>query len=133
MVGFGTPSNTSGKRGLNIYSNMWKTRVMPLFPIIIKPNVGGSGAGILKFNTKKELKEFVKLNSLNMGIDHTALVQEYLPARNNSVVRIEILNEQFLYAIKLLRDCDFACKNTTMDERQLAHSILADICGGVNA
>jgi len=88
-------------RVINDVSKILKASEGLMFPIIIKPNVGGSGAGILKFNTKKELKEFVKLNSLNMGIDHTALVQEYLPARNNSVVRIEILNEQFLYAIKL--------------------------------
>ena len=36
-----------------------------------------------------------------LGPDGTGLVQEKLPARGNSIVRVEILNGKFLYAIRL--------------------------------
>src|SRR5689334_25127391 len=33
------------------------------FPIVVKPNIGGSGAGVTKFNTLEELKAAVEANS----------------------------------------------------------------------
>jgi hypothetical protein len=36
-----------------------------------------------------------------LGIDHTALVQEYIPARDGHIVRVETLGGKFLYAIKV--------------------------------
>jgi len=71
------------------------------FPVLVKPNVGGSGAGIRSFSTTEELREAVNDESLELGLDGTALVQEHLPAADESVVRIEILGGEFLYAIRL--------------------------------
>ncbi len=71
------------------------------FPVVLKPNIGGSGAGIVKFDTPAELAESVAGGEFDLGLDHTALVQEYLPARENRIVRVEILNGEFLYAIRL--------------------------------
>jgi hypothetical protein len=71
------------------------------FPVLVKPNVGGSGAGIRSFATRKELREAVAATSLELGLDGTALVQEQLQAADESVVRIEILGGEFLYAIRL--------------------------------
>lgn len=71
------------------------------FPVVIKANIGGSGAGITKFETVDELDEAVTLGSIDLGLDDLALVQEYLPARGNSIVRVEVLNGKFLYAIRL--------------------------------
>jgi hypothetical protein len=71
------------------------------FPVIVKPNIGGSGAKIVKFNTIHELREAVRHDILDLGIDHTALVQEYLPAEGDSIVRVEILGGAYLYAIRL--------------------------------
>jgi hypothetical protein len=71
------------------------------FPVIIKPNIGGSGAMIVKFNTPQELGAAAADDTLDLGIDHTALVQEYLPAEDDSIVRVEILGGEYLYAIRL--------------------------------
>ena len=71
------------------------------YPIITKANIGGSGAGITQFDTPEELAEAVEQGTIDMGIDHTALVQEKLPARDNQIVRVEVLNGKFLYAIKV--------------------------------
>lgn len=68
------------------------------FPIVVKPNIGGSGAKIRRFDSLDELKA---ADDLDLGIDQTALVQEYLPAREGHIVRVEILNGEFLYAINV--------------------------------
>jgi ribosomal protein S6-L-glutamate ligase RimK-like protein len=68
------------------------------FPVIVKPNIGGSGAGITSYETLAELEAA----EVELGLDGTALVQEQLPAEGDSIVRIEILDGRFLYAIRLL-------------------------------
>ena len=71
------------------------------FPVVIKPNIGGSGAKIVKFNFPQELRDAAESGSLDLGIDHTALVQEYLEAQGESIIRVEILGGEFLYAIQV--------------------------------
>lgn len=71
------------------------------FPVILKPNIGGSGAKIVKFNAPDALKEAARLGTLDLGIDHSALVQEYLPVKGDSIVRVEVLGGEYLYAIRL--------------------------------
>ncbi|MEE9224983.1 MAG: hypothetical protein V3U68_02150 [Bacteroidota bacterium] len=51
------------------------------FPIAVKPNIGGRGARIQRFEDLGQLQTKVDQGSLDLGIDHTALVQEFLPAR----------------------------------------------------
>jgi hypothetical protein len=67
------------------------------FPVVVKPNVGGSGAGIVSFASLDELAAA----EVELGVDGTALVQEQLPAEGDAVVRVEVLDGRFLYAIKL--------------------------------
>lgn len=71
------------------------------YPIIVKPNIGGSGAGMRRFDTPEVLTEAVEQNQLELGPDHTALVQEYLKPKNARIVRVETLAGRFLYAIRL--------------------------------
>jgi hypothetical protein len=68
------------------------------FPVLVKPNVGGSGAGITAYASPDELAAA----EIDLGVDGTALVQEQLPAEGDAIVRIEILDGRFLYAIRLL-------------------------------
>jgi D-ala D-ala ligase C-terminus len=68
------------------------------FPLLVKPNVGGSGAGIVSFDSLDELEAA----ELDFGLDRTALVQERIPARDGSIVRVEILGGKLLYAIRIL-------------------------------
>jgi hypothetical protein len=68
------------------------------FPVLVKPNVGGSGAGITSYASPDELADA----EIDLGVDGTALVQEQLPAEGDAIVRIEILDGRFLYAIRLL-------------------------------
>jgi glutathione synthase/RimK-type ligase-like ATP-grasp enzyme len=68
------------------------------YPVLVKPNVGGSGAGIRSFASPDELAEA----ELDLGLDGTALVQELVPAAGGSIVRVEILGGELLYAIRIL-------------------------------
>jgi glutathione synthase/RimK-type ligase-like ATP-grasp enzyme len=71
------------------------------FPIAVKPNIGGAGAGIIRFNSLASLEEAVENDAISLGIDETALVQEFIPARGGHINRVETLNGKFLYAIKV--------------------------------
>lgn len=71
------------------------------YPVIIKPNIGGSGAKIERFETPAALQEAANTGAIDLGLDSLGLVQEQLPARGSSIVRVEVLNGKFLYAIRL--------------------------------
>ncbi len=67
------------------------------FPVV-KPDVGGSGAGIMSFSDENQLAEAAADGSLDFGPDGSALVQEHLPARDDHVHRVEILGDRYLTA-----------------------------------
>ena len=71
-------------------------------PVLLKPNIGGSGAGIRSFTSMDELADAVREGGIDFGIDHVGLLQEHLPAQDDAIVRIEIVGGEFLYAIRLL-------------------------------
>jgi len=71
------------------------------FPVVVKANVGGSGAGIVRYDTPVSLADAAAGGRLDFGVDHTALVQEFVPARGGHITRVELLGGKFLYAIKV--------------------------------
>lgn len=76
------------------------------YPVVVKPNIGGSGAGIRRFDTPGDLDVAVSAGSLELGLDQTALVQEYIPVEDQGIVRVEVLDGKFLYAIRVFADAD---------------------------
>ncbi|HEY6308115.1 MAG TPA: hypothetical protein VI488_16820 [Candidatus Angelobacter sp.] len=70
-------------------------------PIVVKPNIGGSGAGVTRFNSIKQLEEAAGSGQLYLGLDSTALVQEFIPARGGHIVRVEVVGCRYLYGIKV--------------------------------
>ena len=71
------------------------------FPVVVKANIGGSGAGIVRFDTPADLEKAAADVRLDLGLDSTALVQEYVPARGGHITRVETLGGKFLYAINV--------------------------------
>lgn len=69
------------------------------FPLVVKANIGGSGAGIVRFDSMDELRVAVADGGLPTSIDGVLLVQDYVPARGGTITRIETLDRRFLYAI----------------------------------
>ena len=72
------------------------------YPVMVKANVGGSGAGIIRYDTAEELQAAAVADRLTpVGVDGVALVQEYVPAREAQVIRCEVLAGKLFYAIAL--------------------------------
>lgn len=76
------------------------------WPVVVKPNIGGSGAGVKRFDHPTQLAVAAAqpagtAEGLALGMDSTALVQEFIPARDAHIVRVEVLNGRYLYAIKV--------------------------------
>ncbi len=72
------------------------------FPVLVKPNCGGAGSGIQRFDSLGDLA--AGAGSLELGCDHTALVQEHIPSRDGSCYRVEVLDGQVLYCVRIQRD-----------------------------
>ena len=102
-------------KSIDIYSNLHNTNV-PLIKILINL-----------------LDLFRELINQKINIGPGKFIRNKIILKNLNQYGRQFSDDEILYAIKLLRDCDFAFKNTSMDERYLAHSILAGICGRVNA
>ena len=71
------------------------------FPLVVKANIGGSGAGIVRYDTMDELRAAIADAALPTSIDGVLLVQDYVPARNGTVTRIETLDRAYLYALDI--------------------------------
>jgi hypothetical protein len=71
------------------------------FPLVLKPNIGGSGAGIERFDSPEQLRRAVEENRLYFGIDSIALVQEAFTPRGGIITRVEVLCGEYLYGIQI--------------------------------
>jgi glutathione synthase/RimK-type ligase-like ATP-grasp enzyme len=69
------------------------------FPVIVKPNIGGSGALMRRFDTQGELADAIP--AIDLGPDGTGLVQEFLESEDGAIRRVEFLGGEYLYAIKI--------------------------------
>ena len=71
------------------------------FPVVVKPNIGGSGAGITRFDSPTMLRDAAESGVIDLGVDRVALVQELAPLRDAHITRVEVLDGKFLYAINV--------------------------------
>ncbi len=69
------------------------------FPLLVKANIGGAGAGIARFDDREALRAALADQDLPRSIDGVLLVQEVIPARGDRITRIETLDRDYLYAI----------------------------------
>ncbi|MBM7114522.1 ATP-grasp domain-containing protein [Archangium primigenium] len=74
------------------------------FPLVVKVNIGGSGAGVVRYDSLEQLTQAVAEGTTPESIDSVLLVQEFIPTRDRRVVRAETLDGRFLYAISLTTD-----------------------------
>jgi hypothetical protein len=71
------------------------------FPVLVKPNIGGSGALIERFDDREALD--TRAHALDFGPDGVALLQEYVEPRDGAIVRVEVLDGRTLYAIRIVK------------------------------
>jgi glutathione synthase/RimK-type ligase-like ATP-grasp enzyme len=71
------------------------------YPVLVKANVGGSGAGITRYDSEEQLQAAADAGQIDLGVDGVALVQELAPMRDGHITRVETLGGDFLYAINV--------------------------------
>ena len=69
------------------------------FPLVVKANIGWSGAGIVRYDSLDQLRAMAADGMVPDSIDKVWLVQEYVPARGGRITRLETMAGRFLYAI----------------------------------
>jgi glutathione synthase/RimK-type ligase-like ATP-grasp enzyme len=72
-----------------------------VFPLLVKANIGGSGAGIVRYSSADELRASVADRFVPQSVDQVLLVQDYVPPRGGTIIRLETLGGHFLYAIEI--------------------------------
>jgi glutathione synthase/RimK-type ligase-like ATP-grasp enzyme len=71
------------------------------YPLLVKANIGGSGAGIVRFSSADELRSAIDGGTIPNSVDRVLLVQDYVPPRGGTIIRVETLGGNFLYAIEV--------------------------------
>lgn len=70
------------------------------YPVLTKPNVGGSGSGIARYDHQADLEIAVNAEAIDLGIDGTGLVQKIVESADGLVYRIEMLGIELFYATR---------------------------------
>ena len=76
------------------------------FPLIVKANIGGSGANVARYDDAASLGRAAAEGALPQSIDRVLLVQDYVPPREGKTTRVETLGGRFLYAIEVASSGD---------------------------
>jgi len=71
------------------------------WPLMVKANIGGSGAGITRYGSEEELAASIHDGTVPDSVDSVLLVQDYVPPRGGIITRVETLGGKFLYAIEV--------------------------------
>ena len=96
-LGYGVPETRVVHRREDLLAAAQSMR----WPLLVKANIGGSGAGIVRYGSEDELAGSIAEGSVPGSVDSVLLVQDYVPARGGAITRVETLGGRFLYAIEV--------------------------------
>jgi len=77
------------------------------FPLLVKANIGGAGAGIVRYDSMAEIQAAIKAGFVPQSVDRVLLVQAYVEPHGERICRMETLGGRFLYAIDIAVDGNF--------------------------
>ena len=76
------------------------------FPLVVKADIGGAGAGIVRYDDAGALHEAIALGAVPASINGVTLVQDYVPRRHDRITRVETMGGRYLYALDIQSDGD---------------------------
>ena len=76
------------------------------FPLVVKADIGGAGAGIVRYADAGALHEAIALGAVPTSINGVTLVQDYVPRRHDRITRVETMGGRYLYALDIESDGD---------------------------
>lgn len=68
---------------------------------IVKDNRSGSGIGVKLVNNREGLIKYLESPDYKQPIDGITLIQQYIQSPEPFITRVEIINHQFIYAVKV--------------------------------
>lgn len=71
------------------------------WPVILKPNRGGKGLGVLKFDTVEELTSYIRSDDYAEPLDGIWLLQAYIQPAEPFITRCEFVGQSFVYAVQV--------------------------------
>ncbi len=77
------------------------------FPLLVKANIGGAGAGIARYDSMAEIQAAIQAGIVPQSVDRVLLVQAYVEPHGERICRVETLGGRFLYAIDITVDGNF--------------------------
>ncbi len=77
------------------------------WPVIVKPNRGGKGLGVEKFDSLDDVKQAIARLADDDPLDGIYLLQEYVKSEQPYIVRCEYVGGKFLYAVKVSTEGGF--------------------------
>jgi hypothetical protein len=96
-LGFAIPAS----RVVHRVADLLSTAEGMAYPLLVKANIGGSGAGITRYASREELARSIEEGSVPRSIDQVLLLQDYVPAAGGTILRIETLGGRYLYALEV--------------------------------
>ena len=86
------------------------------WPVILKPNRGGKGLGVMKFDDSEALRSFIEGPDYAEPLDGIWLLQQFIQSVEPFITRCEFVGQRFIYAVQV----------DTSDGFELCP---ADVCG----
>ena len=70
-------------------------------PVILKPNRGGKGQGVMLFQTIESLRDHVQGDDFEAPVDGVSLVQQFVQSPEPFITRAEFIDGRFFYAVRV--------------------------------
>ena len=71
------------------------------WPVILKPNRGGKGLGVMKFDDIDALRGFVESGDYADPLDGIWLLQQFIQSVEPFITRCEFVGQRFIYAVQV--------------------------------
>ncbi|MCC5880576.1 MAG: alpha-L-glutamate ligase [Idiomarina sp.] len=71
------------------------------WPLILKPNRGGKGLGVMKFDDLDALRSFVDSDQYAEPLDGIWLIQQFIQSVEPFITRCEFVGQRFIYAVQV--------------------------------
>ncbi|MGF1476980.1 MAG: RimK family alpha-L-glutamate ligase [Geminicoccaceae bacterium] len=70
-------------------------------PWVLKPNRGGKGHGVVRFDDKQGLLDHIRSDAFEDATDGISLIQRYVEAAEPFITRAEFIGGKFYYAVRV--------------------------------
>ncbi len=71
------------------------------YPLITKHNRAGKGLGVMKFDNREALRNYLFGDNFDPSPDGITLLQEYINAPSRSIFRMEFIDAKFFYCVEV--------------------------------